>query len=185
MILLTLLVVLVCWRLWSPCVHLQTLLCWLCWGCVTVPASSSVSSLPAGCASGCALGNSLLDGLLGYVQHFVTWMHPAHCPWYLSTCVCPLYLDPLLKELPTLGLVVGPVSAFPWGLFLWPLVLPERCHFQKLMVRWEAVRGIFWRKKESYWDWWTFPYLPTWGFLKWTLLQEKCSLSSDFTFVCP
>lgn len=87
------------------------------------------------------ISSSLSPGCTQFTVPGTTLSAPgsAHYIWTQWNCA------PLLKQLLTLGLVVGPVSAFLWRLFLllWPLVFPEICHFQKLMVRGEAVRGIF------------------------------------------
>lgn len=168
-ILFKLLVMLVHWRLCSPSVPLRTsvALCWPHWGSVTdVPASSSgmwnaswvcfrpvlwVAASWMDCLDMCS---SLSPGCTQFtVPGTVLSAHgSAHYIWTQWNCA------PLVKQLPALGLVVGPVSAILWSLFLflWLLVFPETCHFQKLMGRGEAVRGIFWRRKESCWDWWTF-----------------------------
>lgn len=101
-ILFKLLVMLVHWRLCSPCVHLQTLLALCCphWGCVTdVPASSSVSG-PASwmcfrpvlwVAASCMDCLDVCSSLSGCTQ----FTAPGTWDCHISTWLCPLYLDPV------------------------------------------------------------------------------------------
>lgn len=156
-------------------------LCWPPWGCVTdLLASSSVSGpafwmcfkpvlwVAASCLDICS---SLSPGC----THFTA---PGTWDYHISTQLCPLYLDPVelcptAKGTTNLGVSCGSCISFPMEPFPFPMAFGVSWDmpFSEAVVRWEAVR----RKKKSCWDWWTFPYLPVWGLLKWTVLQESGS----------